>query len=141
MLVLLDLQANPGASLSVDIVRYKVLDIVVVWRAGRRAEGYTTPNILDITKHPVHRMNLFHSNYGVKCLNSDLPQNNMRSEKMRHLNSEDKQGFINNLSSKMNEIEKLSNEMERIKTDFNYANRIFAESRGINILSILNEDV
>jgi len=60
---------------------------------------------------------------------------------MRHLNSEDKQGFINNLSSKMNEIEKLSNEMERIKTDFNYANRIFAESRGINILSILNEDV
>tara|TARA_Y100000310_G_C20266023_1_gene615822 strand:- start:167 stop:394 length:228 start_codon:yes stop_codon:yes gene_type:complete len=66
---------------------------------------------------------------------------NMRSEKMRHLNTEDKQGFIKNLSSKMDEIEKLSNELERIKTDFNYANRIFAESRGVNIISILNEEV
>ena len=66
---------------------------------------------------------------------------NMRSEKMTHLNTEDKQGFIENLSSKMGEIEKLSNELERIRTDFNYANRIFAESRGVNILSILNEDV
>ena len=59
---------------------------------------------------------------------------------MTHLNTEDKQGFINNLSSKMDEIEKLSNELERIKTDFNYANRIFAESRGVNIISILNEE-
>ena len=59
---------------------------------------------------------------------------------MTHLNSKNKQALVNRLTSKMNEIEKLSNEMERIKTDFNYANRIFAESRGVNIISILNEE-